>query len=154
LKIKQRNAIRWLFHKDNPDMDLYWAYKKARYRGSRKAAWKLFNKPNVRKAVQEKIAEIEKEAILSRKDLLKQLDYLVMFDPAKLFHEDGRPKKIWEIDYETRMALAKLKYKTSIKGEVYFDEIKNWDKNQAIKTAGQFRGMTNREIDKPTRGNV
>jgi len=33
----------------------------------------------------------------------------IRFDPAKLFHEDGRPKMPYELDEDTRVALRGFK---------------------------------------------
>lgn len=75
---------------------------------TRGMASELRSKPIVTARIKELQEEIAKEAVFSAREILLMLKKLVMFDPRKLFKEDGSPKAISELDDETAFAIQGL----------------------------------------------
>jgi hypothetical protein len=74
----------------------------------------------------------------------------IRFDPAKLVHEDGTPKRLRELDENTRLALRGYEYEETVSGKgknrkivrrfkAKFPE-KTAAREQAMKHLGLFKG--------------
>jgi phage terminase small subunit len=73
-------------------------------------ASKLLRKANVRSAIanqtEQRIAQVAHETGITLERTLREIAKGAFFDPRNLFHPDGRPKEIPEIDADTAAVLA------------------------------------------------
>lgn len=60
-------------------------------------------------------AKVAERAELSAAQIMASLARDIHFDPARLFHEDGRPKQLHELDLNTRLAIRSYKVEPVVK---------------------------------------
>lgn len=65
----------------------------------------LLQRPDVAAEIERLNTIASAGAIVSRQAVLEELGRLAMFDIGKLYHKDGTPKQIHEVDEDTRRAL-------------------------------------------------
>lgn len=68
----------------------------------------LLKEPQVRAFIAERAAQVADKYALTAELAAKSIVQELKFDPANLYHSDGRLKEVPELDEDTRMALASL----------------------------------------------
>ena len=119
------------------------AYRRA-YAASRMApksvhecASRLLADRKVSARVAELRAEAAERAKISAAEVIASLARDIRFDPARLFHEDGRPKQLHELDEATRMALRGMEVLADGTLKYKFPE-KTAAREQAMKYFGLY----------------
>lgn len=79
-------------------------------------------------------------------ETLKELAALVFNDPAAAFSQDGDVLPIREMPRSTRAAIASVKQRRTLRGELV-TEVRFWDKNQALDKLMRHLGMFERDND-------
>ena len=120
------------------------AYRRA-YAASRMAAKTVHecaSRVLADRKVSARVAELRAEAAerakISATQVMSSLARDINFDPARLFHQDGRPKQLHELDEATRLALRGMKLDEAGNiTEVKFPE-KTAAREQAMKHFGLY----------------
>jgi phage terminase small subunit len=92
------------------------------------------------KRLAELAQESAKRADFNEDRVLKEVAAIALFDPRKLFNDDGQPKQISELDDATAAAISSIKtVKTGEESSVV--EYKVNDKNQALEKLMRHLGL-------------
>ncbi len=111
--------------------------------------------------VQQRVAELKERiagvGIASAKRTLLEASRIALFDPRKLFREDGSPKPINELDDDTAGALAGLDVLEEFSGSGddrafvgYTKKYKVADKNSALEKLFKHHGLYERDNQQKT----
>lgn len=88
------------------------AYKRAGYTATGQSAVtnasRLLTNANVAEAVAKAASRVHERAEFNAEQVIRQLERMVMFDARKLFHPNGQPKAITELDDDTAAAISGL----------------------------------------------
>ena len=68
-------------------------------------AKRLLRKPGIAELIRERKQNRLEAANLTANESMASMARDIRFDPAKLEHEDGTPKRLRELDEDTRLAL-------------------------------------------------
>jgi len=82
--------------------------------------------------------------------VLQELARLAFFDPRKMFHGDGSPKAIHELDDDTAAAISGLDVVNVGNSEIGIGQVlkyKTADKGAALANAMRHLGMFNDKLD-------
>ena len=86
----------------------------------------------------------------------REIARIAFFDPRKMFHADGRPKDITELDDDTAAAVGGLDILEEFSGSgaerVKTGEVKKYkisDKNSALDKASKILGMFKKDNEQP-----
>ena len=71
-------------------------------------ACRTLGKPHVMAYIEKRMKDRERRTEITQDRVLQEYARIGLFDPRKLFHDDGRPKNISELDDDTAAALAGL----------------------------------------------
>lgn len=108
-------------------------------------ASRLLTDANVMKLVQELDEKANESAFLRAEDVKRSLAQALLFDPRKLYSEDGGLLKVKDLDVDTAMALAGIEYgKTGIK--LRWSD-KNVAREQAMKHFGLYKDDNAQKTD-------
>lgn len=117
----------------------------------------LITKNNVQEAISAKMAEREKRTEITQDRVLLEAARLALFDPRKLFNDDGSPKGITELDDDTAAALAGIEvveqFEGSGKDRVFVGYLKKYriaDKNSALEKLFRHHGLYERDNEQKT----
>lgn len=100
----------------------------------------------------ERLAAME----LTEARVQREIARIAFFDPRKMFHADGRPKEITELDDDTAAAVGGLDILEEFSGSgaerVKTGEVKKYkisDKNSALDKASKILGMFKKDNEQP-----
>ena len=100
---------------------------------------------------------ISSVGIASAERVLLEASRIALFDPRKLFRDDGSPKPIYELDDDTAAALAGLDVVEEFEGSGedrvfvgYTKKYKVADKNSAIEKLFKHHGLYERDNEQKT----
>ncbi len=112
------------------------------------AGSRLLTNVNVAEYVNGRMKAREKRTGITQDRVLKELEKLAFFDPRKLFHENGSPKDITELDDMTAACIAGLEVQETFEGtgedRVFVGYVKKYkliDKKGSLELAGRHLGM-------------
>ncbi|SFI69770.1 Terminase small subunit [Pseudomonas guineae] len=102
-------------------------------------------KPVVRAAIEAGLAKQQERTGITADRVLQEVARIGLFDPRKLFRDDGEPKDIHELDDDTAAAISGVKISTRKdedgKGETTVTEYKVSDKNTALEKLFKHLGL-------------
>lgn len=98
---------------------------------------RLLKKVEIQNAFQEAKEKQQERTQITADDVVREIYRLATFDPRKLFHSDGTPKQITELDDETAACIGGMDIVERRVGdeEPEFEttkKLKIWDKNAAL----------------------
>jgi phage terminase small subunit len=99
------------------------------------------NKPQIKAVVAAAAAEKMAEIDYSSSRVLKELARLAMFDPAKLFNEDGSIKRIQDMDEDTRMGIAGFEVVELPRGGGTLKKFRLADKGANLERLGRYHKL-------------
>ena len=122
-------------------------------------------KSEIVKQIAERRAELQQETEITQQRVLKEYARLAFLDPRKLFHDDGRPKNITELDDDTAAALTGLDVQEVYEGSGddrefvgFIKKYKLADKKGALDSIAKHLGMFVDKVehtqDKPFEVNI
>lgn len=114
----------------------------------------LLKHPEIKQVLAAKLAQIEAKAEFTAEKAILQLERMVMFDVRRLFHPNGSPKEITELDDETATVVAGLEvveqYEGSGKDRVFTGYLKKYklsDRLSAVNTALKMFGKLSDRVE-------
>lgn len=114
--------------------------------------FQLLQKTSVQKAIAEGRRQREERTAVSADRVLLEAARLALFDPRKLFNDDGSPKGIHELDDDTAAAVAGVEvleqFEGSEKERVFVGYLKKYriaDKNSALEKLFKHHGLYGRD---------
>ena len=111
---------------------------------------RLLGNVGVQSAVQEAMAKRQARTNITQDRVLQELARLAFFDPRKMFHGDGSPKAIHELDDDTAAAVSGLDVVNIGNSEVGIGQVLKYkvaDKGAALANAMRHLGMFNDKLD-------
>jgi hypothetical protein len=107
-------------------------------------ASRLLAKANIRSAIKESQEKLAAEAKLGAQDYWRQLRWLLDFDPAALFDDNGQPKKLSDIPEKIRFCLKgyRIKRIAADGGEIIEVDCKFPDPLATVHELGQALRIT------------
>ena len=119
--------------------------------------YQLLQKPSVQAAIAARQKEREQRTAVTADRVLLEAARLALFDPRKLFNDDGSPKGINELDDDTAAAVAGIEvveqFEGSGKDRVFVGYLKKYriaDKNQALEKLFRHHGLYERDNEQQT----
>ena len=119
--------------------------------------YQLLQKPSVQAAIAERRKEREQRTAVTADRVLLEAARLALFDPRKLFNDDGSPKGITELDDDTAAAVAGIEvveqFEGSGKDRVFVGYLKKYriaDKNSALEKLFRHHGLYERDNGQKT----
>jgi len=111
---------------------------------------RLLGNVGVQSAVQEAMAKRQARTNITQDRVLQELARLAFFDPRKMFHGDGSPKAIHELDDDTAAAVSGLDVVNIGNSDVGIGQVLKYkvaDKGAALANAMRHLGMFNDKLD-------
>ncbi|NMG64362.1 terminase small subunit [Azoarcus indigens] len=109
---------------------------------------RLLKDIKVRQLIEDRRKVLESRTELTTERVLRELGRIALFDPRRLFGDDGSPKGIHELDDDTAAGIAGLEvleqYEGTGESRVFVGHLKKYrivDKNSALEKAMKFLGM-------------
>ena len=90
----------------------------------------------VRDVLEKRRTEVVAATELTTEKTIREVRRLAYSDPRNIMHDDGRIKKLHELDADTAAAVSS--YEVDKDGVVKY---KFWDKNSALDKAAKFQGL-------------
>lgn len=116
-------------------------YPKCKSAGAaRRAAHTLYAHPYTQTLLSAKTLEVAKKADITQDRVLREVAAIALFDPRKLFEDDGSPKPLSELDDATAAAISGIK-KIKIGDDWDVVEYKIADKNSALEKLMRHLGL-------------
>ena len=119
--------------------------------------YQLLQKPSVQAAIADRQKEREQRTAVTADRVLLEAARLALFDPRKLFNDDGSPKGITELDDDTAAAVAGIEvveqFEGSGKDRVFVGYLKKYriaDKNSALEKLFRHHGLYERDNGQKT----
>ena len=119
--------------------------------------YQLLQKPSVQAAIAARQKEREQRTAVAADRVLLEAARLALFDPRKLFNDDGSPKGIHELDDDTAAAVAGIEvleqFEGSGKDRVFVGYLKKYriaDKNSALEKLFRHHGLYERDNEQKT----
>lgn len=137
----------------------YDAYIEAGYKPrSRKAAdanaSRLISNDKIKAYITAKRAELQRMSNVTETDVIRETARIALFDPRKLFNDDGTPKKMSELDDDTAAAIGGVEvfeeYDGRGEGRVcigFTKKFRVFDKNAALENLFKKFGLFIRKVD-------
>jgi phage terminase small subunit len=117
-------------------------------------ASRLSDNPNVSLRISELTNELRLRSMVTVEKVVSEYAKLGFFDPRKLFHDDGKPKDITELDDDTAAALAGLDVQEVYEGSGedrkfvgYTKKYKLTDKRAALDSMARYLGMFTDKVE-------
>ena len=113
-------------------------------------AEKLLRKAEIKQAIQEAMKARSDRTEITQDRVLQELARLAFFDPRKMFHGDGSPKAIHELDDDTAAAISGLDVVNVGNSEIGIGQVLKYkvaDKGAALANAMRHLGMFNDKLD-------
>ncbi len=115
------------------------------------AGARLLRNVKVAEYISERMKAREQRTEITQDRVLKELEKLAFFDPRKLFHENGTPKDITELDDSTAACITGLDVAElhNSDGEFvgYIKKYKLTDKKGSLELAGRHLGMWKDKVE-------
>lgn len=115
---------------------------------------RLLKHVEIQQLVQQRAAKVIERAEFNAEQVVRQLERMVTFDPRKLFHQDGRPKAITELDDDTAMVIQGLDVQEQFEGSGderqfvgYVKKYKLTDRLGAVNTALKMFGKLTEKVE-------
>ena len=111
---------------------------------------KLLKKTEVQQALTVAMSRREKRTHITQDRVLQELARLAFFDPRKMFHGDGSPKAIHELDDDTAAAISGLDVVNVGNSEIGIGQVLKYkiaDKGAALANAMRHLGMFTDKLD-------
>lgn len=113
--------------------------------GARQAASRMLTKSNIIAAIDIEKAKAVKKVELTEELVINELKNMILFDPRKLYDDDGNLKPIKDLDDDIAKSLAGLKV-LSIRADdngntTLTKEVKWYDKQKSIELAMRYLGL-------------
>ena len=124
------------------------APKKVAYNTASTNAWKLMQRPDMQALITDIRDQAVAKAGLGIDDALNKLRQLLMYDVRKLFHADGRPKSVHELDDDTAMAVVGIDVVTAGNAETGIGEVRKYklaDRIAALDKAMRYHNLFKEE---------
>ena len=119
--------------------------------------YQLLQKPSVQAAIAARQKEREQRTAVTADRVLLEAARLALFDPRKLFNDDGSPKGIHELDDDTAAAVAGIDVLEQFEGygkdRVFVGCVKKYriaDKNSALEKLFRHHGLYERDNEQKT----
>ena len=119
--------------------------------------YQLLQKPSVQAAIAARQKEREQRTAVTADRVLLEAARLALFDPRKLFNDDGSPKGITDLDDDTAAAVAGIEvveqFEGSGKDRVFVGYLKKYriaDKNSALEKLFRHHGLYERDNGQKT----
>ena len=119
--------------------------------------YQLLQKPSVQAAIAARQKERGERTSVTADRVLLEAARLALFDPRKLFNDDGSPKGITELDDDTAAAVAGIEvveqFEGSGKDRVFVGYLKKYriaDKNSALEKLFRHHGLYERDNEQKT----
>ena len=119
--------------------------------------FQLLQKTSVQDAIAARQKEREQRTAVTADRVLLEAARLALFDPRKLFNDDGSPKGITELDDDTAAAVAGIEvveqFEGSGKDRVFVGYLKKYriaDKNSALEKLFRHHGLYERDNEQKT----
>ena len=113
-------------------------------------AEKLLRKAEIKQAIQEAMKARSDRTEITQDRVLQELARLAFFDPRKMFHGDGSPKAIHELDDDTAAAISGLDVVNVGNSEIGIGQVLKYkiaDKGAALANAMRHLGMFTDKLD-------
>ena len=113
-------------------------------------AFELLKKPEIQAAIEAGMQERSERTAITQDRVLQELARLAFFDPRKMFHGDGSPKAIHELDDDTAAVIVGLDVVNIGNAEVGEGKVLKYkiaDKGSALANAMRHLGMFNDKLD-------
>ncbi len=113
-------------------------------------AEKLLRKAEIQQAVQDAKKARSKRTEITQDRVLQELARLAFFDPRKIFHGDGSPTAVHELDDDTAAAVSGLDVVNIGNSDVGIGQVLKYkvaDKGAALTNAMRHLGMFNDKLD-------
>jgi phage terminase small subunit len=114
----------------------------------------IASKDKIRARLKELQDEFKNRNMVTIERVLAEYAKLGFFDPRKLFHDDGKPKDITELDDETAAAVAGLDIQEVYEGfgedrvfVGYTKKYKLTDKKTALDSMAKYLGMFTEKVE-------
>lgn len=149
----------------DPNKGKFAAYKRAGYKGmgpaGRQSCSRIFNMPNVKKAVDDGLdkmrAHAQDEVNVTFAWVMKHLKVIVDFDIREIFDEEGKIIEVWRLSDTAAMALSNVEMgitfqevaknktkKTEKILKAYVKKVKHYDKLRALELIIELMGFKNK----------
>lgn len=110
--------------------------------------YQVLARPKVRAMIDARLAEIDREMIITTERTLREVARIAYFDPLKLYDDNGVLKKIIDMDADTRAAIASIEVTPIMsRGTVVgtSKKVKHWPKTDALQMAMRYLGLNERD---------
>lgn len=107
-------------------------------------------KPEIAEAIAESMKARSARTGITQDRVLQELARIAFFDPRKMFHGDGSPKSICELDDDTAAAVNGLDVVNIGNSDVGIGQVLKYkvaDKGAALTNAMRHLGMFNDKLD-------
>ena len=118
------------------------------------AGARLLRNVKVDEYIEQRMKDREERTEITQDMVLKELAKLGFFDPRKLFHPDGKPKDITELDDDTAACIAGLEVLEQYEGNGdnrefvgYVKKYKLTDKKGSLELLGRHLGMFKDKVE-------
>lgn len=112
---------------------------------AKEMGYENLTKPHIQAAIEEGRAKQQERTGITADRVVREAARIGLFDPRKLFGDDGAPKGIHELDDDTAAAISGVKISTRKdedgKGETIVTEYKVSDKNSALEKLFKHLGL-------------
>jgi len=115
---------------------------------------KALTNTNIVEYIEQRMKDREQRTEITQDEVLRELGRLGFFDPRKLFHADGKPKDITELDDDTAACIAGLDVQEVYEGYGedrefvgYIKKYKLTDKKGSLELIGRHLGMFKDKVE-------
>lgn len=113
-------------------------------KASRAISCENLTKPNIQERIQELSKKRAEKLEISMDRVALEYHRIAMFDPRRLFNEEGSLKPIHELDDDTAAGISSLDHELIYSNKENIGEIKKirlWDKTKALEALGRHVGF-------------
>jgi len=118
-------------------------------KAAKRGAYETLNHPYVQEKLKAKTDEVSEKADVTQERVLKEVASIALFDPRKLFKDDGSPVPLSELDDATAAAISGIK-KIKIGDDWDVLEYKISCKNQALEKLMRHLGLYQQDNEQKT----
>jgi len=107
-------------------------------------ASRLLSNVMVAEAVAERQKGIQVSTHVTQERVIREIARIALFDPRKMFDDDGRPLHVSQLDEDTAAAIAGLEVVAKGNADMGFGEVLKYkvaDKNAALEKLCRFLGL-------------
>ena len=107
---------------------------------ARRASYDVFHHPYVQARLKEQTDKIMHKADITQERVVKEVASIALFDPRKLFEDDGSPKPLSKLDDATAAAISGIEV-VKVGDDCSVLKYKIADKNQALEKLMRHLGL-------------